>query len=32
LESFDEYFDPDAEAIDDKKYPGFFLVKAIKRK
>lgn len=31
VKMFDEHWEPCAEQIDGKKYPGFFIVKAIKR-
>jgi ubiquinone/menaquinone biosynthesis C-methylase UbiE len=31
VQSYSEHLDPAAEAIDDKKYPGFFILKAKKR-
>ena len=32
VQAYDERFDPAAEKIDGRKYPGFFILKAIKRK
>ncbi|MDB4940336.1 MAG: Methylase involved in ubiquinone/menaquinone biosynthesis [Candidatus Doudnabacteria bacterium] len=31
VQLFDEQWDPSAEQIDGKKYPGFFILKAVKR-